>query len=236
MLNKCILIASAGLVISLVVAFAMYCKRGAIYEESLHFTYAISGGYVNAAERDVRQRTLRSLSDCFTEWKYESKSRSRPFYKKVAERTIETYGNSAPITLEKINRLLKDVRFVVQEGADADSHVGVRVEFRGDDPQLLKATIEAYKACLSEYVSEENKTREERAMSALIGRRISLKAEVDRLNKGIADQNLSDSEKAVLRDKKANLEDVLLKLEVQIKEAARTAHEYRREISFLPNK
>lgn len=36
MLNKCILIVSAGLVISLVVAFAMYCKRGAIYEESLH--------------------------------------------------------------------------------------------------------------------------------------------------------------------------------------------------------
>ena len=236
MLNKCILIVSAGLVISLVVAFAMYCKRGTIYEESLHFTYAISGGYVNAAERDVRQRTLRSLSDCFTEWKYESKSRSRPFYKKVAERTIEIYGNSAPITLEKINRMLKDVRFAVQEGADADSHVGVRVVFRADDPQLLKATMEAYKACLSEYVSEENKTREEKAMSALIGKRISLKAEADRLNKGIADQNLSDSEKAVLREKKANFEDALLKLEVQRKEAASIVHEYRCEISFLPNK
>ena len=236
MLNKCVLIASAGLMIALVVAFAMYCKRGTIYEESLHFTYAISGGYVNAAERDMRQRTLRSLSDCFTEWKYESKSRSRPFYKKVAERTIEIYGNSAPITLEKINRMLKDVRFAVQEGADADSHVGVRVVFRADDPQLLKATMEAYKACLSEYVSEENKTREEKAMSALIGKRISLKAEVDRLNKGIADQNLSGSEKAVLREKKANFEDALLKLEVQIKEAASIVHEYRCEISFLPNK
>ena len=110
------------------------------------------------------------------------------------------------------------------------------MEFRADDPQLLKATIEAYKACLSEYVSEENKTREEKAMSALIGKRISLKAEVDRLNKGIADQNLSDSEKAVLREKKANFEDALLKLEVQIKEAASIVHEYRCEISFLPNK
>ena len=166
----------------------------------------------------------------------DGKNEKVPFYKKVAERTIETYGNSAPITLEKINRLLKDVRFVVQEGADADSHVGVRVEFRADDPQLLKATIEAYKACLSEYVREENKTRDEKAMSALIGKRISLKAEVDRLNKGIADQNLSDSEKAVLREKKANFEDALLKLEVQIKEAASIVHEYRCEISFLPNK
>ena len=166
----------------------------------------------------------------------DGKNEKVPFYKKVAERTIETYGNSAPITLEKINRMLKDVRFAVQEGADADSHVGVRVVFRADDPQLLKATMEAYKACLSEYVSEENKTREEKAMSALIGKRISLKAEVDRLNKGIADQNLSDSEKAVLREKKANFEDALLKLEVQIKEAASIVHEYRCEISFLPNK
>ena len=32
----------------------------------------------------------------------DGKNEKVPFYKKVAERTIETYGNSAPITLEGI--------------------------------------------------------------------------------------------------------------------------------------
>lgn len=233
----------------LAASFGIYYRCvGFVCNESLQFTYALPRGQVKdvASMEDRlstqekinrRQATIRALSDCFGDWVFDSHARSRPFYKKVVERVVERRGVvDMGVLREKISRILKDVQFEVVKGPDDALPVTARIVLRAKDALLLKETATAYKECVMEYVKDENKKREERAVSPLRGKYIALQAEVDRLGKGVADRDLSDSEKAVLRDKKANLEETLLSLEAQIKEATNIAHEYRCEISFLPSK
>ena len=109
-------------VVALIACFAIYyCCVGFVYTESLQFTYALPCGQVKAAgyvddgllkqERiNRRQAAIRALADCFADWKFESRTRCRPFYKKVVERLIERRGAvNAGTPVEEVNQMLKTV-------------------------------------------------------------------------------------------------------------------------------
>lgn len=223
-----------------------YYYVGFVHKETLQFTYTLPCGQVEVVEStddhllkqeriNRRQKALRALSDCFIDWKYESKSRSRPFYIKVAERVAQRCGAVGEgAQVEKINCILKDAQFEVVQAPDDALPVMARIILKARDELLLKETVAVFKECLKEYIEGENKKREERAVSPLKGKYITLQAKLNHINKRIADQNLPGSEKNVLREQKAELENALLKLDGQIKEAENIACGYGCEILFLP--
>ena len=113
----------------LIACFAIYyCCVGFVYTESLQFTYALPCGQVKAAgcvdvgllkqERvNLRQATIRALSDCFDDWRFESHTRSRPFYKKVIERVVERHGVvDAGAPVEEVSQIASSPHYPNQSG------------------------------------------------------------------------------------------------------------------------
>lgn len=235
-------------VVALIACFAIYyCCVGFVYTESLQFTYALPCGQVKAAgcvdvgllkqERvNLRQATIRALSDCFDDWRFESHTRSRPFYKKVVERVVESHGVvDAGAPVEEVNQILKNAQFEVVKGPDDALPVMALIVLKSKDLQLLKETAAAYKECVMEYAEDENKKREERAVSSLRGKYIALQAEVNDLNRSADDRNLSETQKASLLKRKAELKETLARLEGEMAEAEKIVRKYERVISFLPD-
>ena len=242
MLKGRVTIVLGCVVIGLSAAFAIYHSQGVdVYEESFEFTYEVirnqmkeqecaSEECLRADRANRRREDIRSLSDCFKDWEYESRTRSRPFYKKVANRLIDNHDPTA--SQEKINRILKDIRLEILEGADDALPVIARVTLSAEDMQLLKEVASAYKGCMSEYISEENNHSVERATSALLGKYITLQAETNKLARSVGDRNIPEPPKAALLKRKAELNEALSKLEGEIAEAEKIAQKYGRVISF----
>lgn len=232
----------------LAASFAIYyCCVGVVYKESLLFTYAMPYGQVEATgdvddglpkEEGVnrRQATIRALSDCFDDWRFESHTRSRPFYKKVVERVVESHGVvDAGAPVEEVIQILKNAQFEVVKGPDDALPVMALIVLKSKDLQLLKETAAAYKECVMEYAEDENKKREERAVSSLRGKYIALQAEVNDLNRSADDRDLSETQKASLLKRKAELKETLARLEGEMAEAEKIVRKYERVISFLPD-
>ena len=134
----------------LAASFAIYyCCVGVVYKESLLFTYAMPYGQVEATgdvddglpkeERvNRRQAAIRALADCFADWKFESRTRCRPFYKKVVERLIERRGAvNAGTPVEEVNQILKNAQFEVVKGTDDALPVIALIVLKSKDSQLL---------------------------------------------------------------------------------------------------
>lgn len=232
----------------LAASFAIYyCCVGFVYTESLQFTYALPCGQVKAAgcvdvgllkqERvNLRQATIRALSDCFDDWRFESHTRSRPFYKRVVERVVERHGVvDAGAPVEEVSQILKTAQFEVVKGPDDALPVIALIVLKSRDSQLLKETAAIYRECVMEYAEDENKKREERAVSPLRGKYIALQAEVNDLNRSADDRNLSETQKASLLKRKAELKETLARLEGEVAEAEKIVRKYERVISFLPD-
>ena len=236
------------LALFLVASFAIYyCCVGFVYKESLQFTYALPCGQVKDTggvddgllkkERvSRRQETIRALADCFGDWKFESHTRSRPFYKKVVERVVERHEVAdAGVLEEKINCILKDAQFEVVKGPNDALPVTALIILKSKDAQLLKETAAVYKDCVLEYAEDENRKREERAVSPLRGEYNALQDEVKGLNKRVSDQILSGNQKTLLLKRKAELKERLAKLEGEMAEAEKIARKCERVISFFPD-
>lgn len=235
-------------VIALVASLAIYYRCvGFVYEESLQFTYALPCGRVNYAtgcadsalqkqeSACLRRATVRALTDCFDDWKFESRTRSRPFYKKVVDRVGQRHGVvDVETPVDEVNQILKEAQFEIVKEPDDALPVRALIVLRSKDEHLLKETATAYKECVMEYVEDENKTREERATSSLRGKYIALQAEVNELSRSVDNRILPDDQKETIRKRRAELEEDLARLEVEMAEAEKIARKYRRKISFLP--
>mgnify|MGYP003323278756 CR=1 FL=1 len=236
-------------VIALVASLAIYYRCvGFVYEESLQFTYALPCGRVNYAtgcadsalqkqeSACLRRATVRALTDCFDDWKFESRTRSRPFYKKVVDRVGQRHGVVDVETLvDEVNQILKNAEFEVVKGPDDALPVMALIVLKSKGSQLLKETAAVYKECVMEYAEDENKKREERAVSSLRGKYIALQAEVNDLNRSADDRDLSETQKASLLKRKAELKETLARLEGEMAEAEKIVRKYERVISFLPD-
>ena len=100
---------------------------------------------------------------------------------------------------------------------------------------MLKETAAVYKDCVLEYAEDENRKREERAVSPLRGEYNALQDEVKGLNKRASDQILSGNQKTLLLKRKAELKETLARLEGEMAEAEKIVRKYERVISFLPD-